>query len=327
MKSDPFLHALLSKYSDAVTSPKLEDNGFPSPFAIYLIATNEALKEKERVSNKRFISIQKDNKELIHLVKELDLENLHNFFETVLILNGITWRLVNRNKNKSTCVDNSIFKTLLEECTNFWDKIQNNIVSNDLLKLTWATQLLLVSFCNILRAYKDEQNNFNEDYQKLMSIAAHADHTQKLHSNGYKAFLEGDSSSEFFMISGAMRYTSLFYEQIDEDKRNKISFLLSDEMIKNYSIWLAEEKHPRFFWLTYRFLSFTNFFEQESKISDKLSDQIMKNMTMITPRERKNYFLSYDNMTDLSVKDILKTFSKMEHGDRFLKCFDELASQ
>lgn len=304
IKQQPFLNFYLTHRMQKLIDPKLEDNRFPSPFCIYLYATKVTYEEKDKKEGMHFTDQKRGKKTYIIMKSTASYKNVDDFYTISVLLNGITWRLVNRDKkNKNTTVDRSVFETLFETAGNLWKDYQNEGATDQTLKLTWATQLLLTSFCNLAR--EDFFDETNWDNEKIFSLAVKGDYTQKLYTKGYHTFLDATSpkeADEFFMLSSAMRYTSLLCKNGNIGK-SQFAFL-DDDMVLNYTKWLTKERNTRFLLLTLRYLSFTNFFE---KITPETWESIKanikdKNQILDKPKE---FFLPYDEIDLNQLKCIL----------------------
>lgn len=310
IKRHPFLNSFLTDKMSMLEDPKLEKGNFPSPFCIYLYAAKSMFEEEERAGDGTYFKKQTEKvngKKTIRIItnSEISIENTDDFYKAIVLLNGYSWQLANRlHKTKTMTIDRSVFDLFFEKCAYFWDTYENEGATNRKLKLTWATQLLITSFCNLVR--EGFLSEAGWDHTRIFSLSVMGDYTQKLYTQGYQNFLKAKSIKEaddFFILSSAMRYTSLLCKNCNIGER-KFTFP-DNNMIKNYVTWLTKEKNQRFLILTLRYLTFTDFFE---KIT---SDDWNSIMEKITEKEKllenpKLLFLPYDEITIEQLKYILK---------------------
>lgn len=284
LKDHPYISYLLEELSRNIEEPLLEENAFPSPYGIYLVAAFKALEESNSEYFKKI-----DN--VISMNSSISINSIEAFYDTILLMSGLIWRWVNRDFDDNIHIDSSIFEKLVDKCSQFWDEADKENDRASLLKLVWGTQLLLVSLCDCIRAKK---LSYNLADAELIKVAVLADYYQRVYSHGYQELLEGHAK-DFYMISGAIRVSSL-----KPDLTKKI--LLDKKMKANYRRFLEHEKDLRFFWLTLRFLRQVTDFD-----ITLLSKKITQNSHMLDHPEA--YFLPYDN---LSVEDFhfIENFAK-----------------
>lgn len=311
IKNHPSLNSYLERRMKILSEPRLSEDGrFPSPFCIYLYATKVTHEEKEKKEGKYFTDQKKCGRKTYITLASFAPHNVDDFYKVSVLLNGITWRLVNRDKkNKNTTVDQSVFDILFKTACDFWETYKNEGATDRTLKLTWGTQLLLTSFCNLARdGFFDEIDCW--DHKQIFSLALLGDYTQKLYTKGYHDFLDANSlneTKEFFMLSSAMRYTSLLYKASEINKVGPVC--LDDEKVQNYASWLTKEKYTRFLILTLRYLTFTDFFE---KITPATCKSIYENIpnTVEMCRNPEKFFLPYDEINVKQLNYILSKLSK-----------------
>lgn len=292
IQTQPYLKSFLEEKKAALQNPRLVNGKFPSPFYMYLYANDFARKENENRKAPKYL-YKKENQ--ITLVENFDLSNINNFYEICVLLQGVTWRLykIDTPTNKKKDFSKALFSSLIESCVKYWEdpKPFKTEASEDLLKLTWASQLLLTSVSNLIR--EDHFINPREafDPKKLVKIALLADFTQRRFNEEYCKVLNNDGSKpDFWLISGTHRYISSIY-----DRYHRFELKLFEEnaeAIEFYESVLTWEKsmgNHRFYILIHRLLSFSDFFEQTKK-------EFPITNIGITLQNYKSTFLEYDNI-------------------------------
>ena len=309
IKNHPLMSYYLDEKTEKLSNPKLDNNEFPSPFYIYLYAAKKAYEDNER-REKGEDSYFKIYNQKYNLNK--DIKNIDDFYNTAVVLNGISWRLVNENNEPQ--VDEDVFNTLFEVCEKKCPD-KDKAVTEETLRWTWGVLLLFTSFSNFSR-----NNLLSVKLSKdKIPLAVKADYTQRKHTLGYQDFLNANDKAEvlpeFFMMSSAIRYTSLFFAS---EKENAYAMVKDDayaidNMVKDYFDWVCKEKKPRFLVLMLRYLTFTNFFEKidnkdKEKIKNKLTE--IKFIDMINDPEK--HFLAYDNITKKQLEVIQKLINNQK---------------
>ena len=303
IEQHPFLKSILHKHKEMLSSPKITGNSlFPSPFYMYLYANEYAAIEKNKKDSNNCLRFKNEH---VMLNRDFQFASVSDFYHSTILLEGVSWKITNTDilGNKQIIFDKEIFIQMTKICYNHWAEIDTSVATNNLLMLTWGSHLLLTAFCNLARENKFLSIDDEWDYEKLLVIAVNADLIQRTFNEGYQQFLErsvedsSNSSSnvpEFWLISGALRYSSLL--QTAKKRPKNIHFFGKESPdVKRYCEILQAEKklesNYRFFMLLSRLLSYTNFFEV---IDEEYNDINPKSNDL--PDNITDLFLAYDNI-------------------------------